>query len=71
MRRPWRNSARQGIIVDGITQEEQAIMASDTCAHEPCKCEIGDGGIKTEDGSRYCSEGCAKGEGCYKKYRFA
>ena len=34
------------------------------CAHEPCTCAIGDGGVEGEGGRRYCSAGCAKGEGC-------
>ena len=34
------------------------------CAHEPCTCTAGEGGMKGEDGAVYCSAGCAKGEGC-------
>ena len=37
---------------------------ADTCAHEPCTCEVGDGGLTGEDGRGYCSAGCRDGEGC-------
>lgn len=39
-------------------------MADSDCAHAPCTCTVGDGGITAEDGRRYCSEGCKAGEGC-------
>lgn len=41
-------------------------MSNDSqCSHGPCSCDVGkDGGIQGEHGQSFCSEGCAKGEGC-------
>ncbi|HKH21323.1 MAG TPA: metallothionein [Gammaproteobacteria bacterium] len=36
---------------------------SNVCAHQPCTCEVREGGLERE-GKRYCSQGCFEGTGC-------
>ena len=33
------------------------------CAHEDCECRVTAASI-SQDGKRYCSQGCADGKGC-------
>lgn len=41
------------------------MSGSQHCAHETCKCTMGpEGGIKADDGRKYCSMGCMEGKGC-------
>ena len=39
-------------------------IANDTCAHDRCECVVSGEDKVARGGRTYCSEGCARGEGC-------